>query len=218
MRTYSLIICDVFNTVLFPPDDALHMAFIQNLISKVGLSNDVASYARIEWMLLGFNLSLLEYYSPLGMEQLIEHCLLNTVNEFSELCGGVAENKVTDFLVEYHDFLLRMYRIKNMGFLEQLSHQKSFLIFLSNANSFQARVSRSHIDDCFQILNSYELGSKKPSGHILEYVIQNADVGRDDVICVGDSLRSDIDPARSIGLDALLVVGEEQFKIDSSHD
>ncbi len=57
--------------------------------------------------------------------------------------------------------------------------------------------------DCIEY--SFEIGALKSSGLLLKKCMKDLSVKKEDIIVVGDSLQSDIEPARKLGLRAILI-------------
>jgi HAD superfamily hydrolase (TIGR01549 family) len=91
--------------------------------------------------------------------------------------------------------------------------KKYKLIMISNTDNFSVEpvLQKFDFSKYFdKILLSYEQGSLKTDGKMLEHALSEMGIPKEDVIVVGDSLESDIMPAERAGMKAVLVDRKEK--------
>jgi HAD superfamily hydrolase (TIGR01549 family) len=91
--------------------------------------------------------------------------------------------------------------------------KKYKLIMISNTDNFSVEpvLQKFDFSKYFdKILLSYEQGSLKTDGKMLEHALSEMGIPKEDVIVVGDSLESDIMPAERAGMKAVLVDRKER--------
>jgi HAD superfamily hydrolase (TIGR01549 family) len=91
--------------------------------------------------------------------------------------------------------------------------KKYKLIMISNTDNFSVEpvLQKFDFSKYFdKILLSYEQGSLKTDGKMLEHALSEMGIPKEDVVVVGDSLESDIMPAERAGMKAVLVDRKER--------
>jgi len=91
--------------------------------------------------------------------------------------------------------------------------KKYTLILISNTDNFSVEpvLQKFDFSKYFdKILLSYEQGSLKTEGRMLESALSEMGIPKDEVVVVGDSMESDIMPAERAGMKAVLVDRKER--------
>jgi HAD superfamily hydrolase (TIGR01549 family) len=91
--------------------------------------------------------------------------------------------------------------------------KKYRLIMISNTDNFSVEpvLQKFDFSKYFdKILLSYEQGSLKTDGTMLEHALSEMGIPKEDVVVVGDSMESDIMPAERAGMKAVLVDRKER--------
>ncbi|WP_375558877.1 HAD family hydrolase [Bernardetia sp. OM2101] len=95
---------------------------------------------------------------------------------------------------------------------------------ISNWDTSLETKLKSYFDyDFFEIYGSQKEGVKKPSLDFYKRAIKNLDCPPNQILYVGDSIKLDIEPARKLGIEAILIDRENVFpyykepKINSLH-
>jgi HAD superfamily hydrolase (TIGR01549 family) len=91
--------------------------------------------------------------------------------------------------------------------------KKYKLIMISNTDNFSVEpvLQKFDFSKYFdKILLSYEQGSLKTDGKMLEHALSEMGIPKEDVVVVGDSMESDIMPAERAGMKAVLVDRKER--------
>ena len=147
-------------------------------------------------------------------------------NTFEEL-----KKDFFDYFKEYDNELLEqeMYELYNNRFdkiyfypevkktLTKLKKQGYSLALMSNTESLRQKdlEEKLKLKEYFDFLGySFEIGAIKPDKRTFETVLSHFDVTLDEVIMVGDSIRSDIGGAQSVGIHNCLV---ERSNIDKKY-
>lgn len=203
MKKYDLVIADIYNTVLFPPDTKIHLDTINGLIEKYSLDNVITPNI-IKWMIAGFNLAPLALESKLSIDELRDRNLINQYESFED---AAANKKISlqlkSFMTDYSEYLIASYTLRNVDNLIKLTEGDGNLVFLSNANYFQKKIASKYLSNFPNLIFSCDMKIKKPSKVLLKTIVEHSGSTYCKTICIGDSLISDIQPALSLGIDAV---------------
>jgi len=110
------------------------------------------------------------------------------------------------------NWLLAKPYIETEKVLEKLKKDYK-LILISNTDNFSVEpvLQKFELRKFFdKIMLSYEQGSLKTDGKMLEKALSETGFSNDEIVVVGDSMESDIAPAQRAGLKAVLIDRKER--------
>lgn len=93
-----------------------------------------------------------------------------------------------------------------------LQHIKTPMSIISNFNNTLKQKLDNIFGEIFSaVFISEELGLRKPSSEFYKKVLQDSNLQSEQVLYVGDSVKLDIEPARMLGMNVLLIDRERNF-------
>jgi HAD superfamily hydrolase (TIGR01662 family) len=115
-----------------------------------------------------------------------------------------------DFLVKHFNESAARFSLYDdaVKVLKHFKAKGAKLALISNCMSFEERVfsGTKNIEHFFDVLvYSYEVGAVKPSKIMFETALKKINLPKEKIVMVGDSLSSDIRPAKSLGLKTILI-------------
>lgn len=113
--------------------------------------------------------------------------------EIAAYCYGVAKANVS----------------KSKEVLEQLAKKYPLVLVSNFYGNIEAVLEDFGILECFKkVIESAKVGVRKPDAKIFELGVKALGMKPEEVLVVGDSIKNDIDPAKSIGCQTLLIEGK----------
>lgn len=194
-------IFDVYNTLLFPPstEDARVKLLQFTKLWKINLPTNI-----VEAMALGFTIAPLGYLLNKRTQEWRDHLLVNDFENLQVLKKHYFPAKpeietLIQFIQSFDDWYMNNTEMPCLDLFDNfIKHKQGPVTLLSNANFLQ----KKKIEVVFggfenlQILTSCSIGQKKPSVELLNQIIGSERNG----FIVGDSLASDIEPAKIINI------------------
>lgn len=113
--------------------------------------------------------------------------------EIADYCYGVAKNNVS----------------KSKVVLEELAKKYPLVLVSNFYGNIETVLKDFGILDCFKkVVESAKVGIRKPDSGIFELGVKALGLKPAEVLVVGDSIKNDIDPAKKIGCQTLLIEGK----------
>ena len=121
----------------------------------------------------------------------------------ADYCYNVAKENVT----------------KSKEVLEQLAEKYPLVLVSNFYGNIETVLEDFGILHCFKsVVESAKVGIRKPNAAIFELGVKKLGLKPDEVLVVGDSIKNDINPAKSIGCQTLLLKGEGWDNTPLAHD
>lgn len=113
--------------------------------------------------------------------------------EIADYCYGVAKGNVA----------------KSKTVLQELSKKYPLVLVSNFYGNIETVLADFGILDCFKkVVESAKVGVRKPDSAIFELGVKAMGLKPEEVLVVGDSVKNDIDPAKKIGCQTLLLEGK----------
>ena len=209
----KILVLDVYNTLLFGPTPTDSEAYLDTLFQ----ADEISLHAR-KWMANGLSIALIADLAGLSIPKFRDHCLVDSYQSLRDLRDRFLDeaecsNEILDKLEAFNCFLNQGVKFPFGEDLLHLANTESAIFFLSNANSFQSDPVRLLLGSVpnSQLMLSCELGRKKPDPLLLLEILDRYNAQPKDMICIGDSVTSDIEPARQLGIETVLVSSVNTF-------
>lgn len=123
--------------------------------------------------------------------------------QIAEYCYGVARANVT----------------KSKEVLEKLAQNYPLVLVSNFYGNIETVLKDFGILNCFKkVIESAQVGIRKPDSGIFELGVKALGLKPAEVLVVGDSIKNDIDPARKIGCQTLLIEGKGWEDTPLKHD
>lgn len=123
--------------------------------------------------------------------------------EIADYCYGVAKNNVS----------------KSKEVLEELSKNYPLILVSNFYGNIETVLKDFGILQCFKkVIESAKVGVRKPDAKIFELGVKALGFKPEEILVVGDSVKNDIDPARKIGCQTLLIEGKGWDDTPLKHD
>lgn len=123
--------------------------------------------------------------------------------QIAEYCYGVAKAKVT----------------KSKEVLEKLAQNYPLVLVSNFYGNIETVLKDFGILNCFKkVIESAQVGVRKPDSGIFKLGVKALGLKPAEVLVVGDSIKNDIDPARKIGCQTLLIEGKVWEDTPLKHD
>ena len=124
-------------------------------------------------------------------------------HEIADYCYNVAKENVT----------------QSKAVLEKLAQTYPLVLVSNFYGNIETVLKDFGILDCFKkVVESAKVGVRKPSSEIFELGVKALGLKPEEVLVVGDSIKNDIDPAKKIGCQTLLLEGKGWDDTPLSHD
>lgn len=147
---------------------------------------------------------------------------LNVLKNESLISGSVDEISIARFAIEFEFSINAVWPVPNLAeILTKLKNQGLELAIISNSQfytplAFEAIIGRSPEEFGFNkdlLVWSYECGRKKPdTAFYSEFInrIQKQDLDPTEVLYIGNDIEKDIKPAKYLGMQTALYVGDSR--------
>ena len=123
--------------------------------------------------------------------------------EIADYCYNVAKENVA----------------KSKAVLQELAKKYPLLLVSNFYGNIETVLKDFGIFDCFKkVVESAKVGVRKPDSKIFELGVKALGLKPEEVLVVGDSIKNDIDPAKKIGCQTLLIEGEGWDDSPLKHD
>lgn len=200
------------------------MATIKNIIFDLGgvLININYEKTKDAFIELGFN-NFDEMYSQYNADELFSNLEMGKVSEedfIQKLQNAHPENPTKEQITKAWNAMVLDFRIPSLNQLPQLAEQYNIYLF-SNTNSIhmaevdkklEEATGRKSLDPYFKkAYYSYKMGYRKPNKDSFEFLLQDAQINKEQTIFIDDSYNN-IETAHKIGMQTHLLMPDERIE------